>query len=776
MVEQLQGFLSTRLLVWMEVLNLTKQIKAGMESMKMAAEWCIRFEGFQELADLARDSKRFIETFVSNAVSQSTPHIYMSMLAFWPDYAPISKHYRRYDLGPVKVKGPGLDRRQLAYLSTWAFDGCIGALSVSPDEESLALGHGSEVQVVDSSSGRQLLGPLKGHTNLSGSISFTPDGTRLFTASTNLDNATIIGWGTRTGETVLGPLELHGHTESVRCVSFSPDCTRIATGSIDKTPQNTIDVVAFSPDGTRIAAGASGTLQVWNTQTEDTVLGPLTDLDPIHMIAFSPDQSRVICASRLSEYKTIYVRDAQSGDKILGLIDRHTSAILCIGCSPDGRYIVSGSFGGTVQVWDAQNGNLVLGPLQGHTGSITSVTSHLMAVVLLWMRPWACMYMGCPTANLALSPINTPSDRITCVKFSSDGARFVTGSWEGTLSIWDASTGEMVLGPVKAHPSQVNAVDFLNDRIVSGSKDGAICVWDALSGEVVLGPLQVHPGAIGAISYSPNGELIATASDGGVDVWDGQNGSRVLGPLTDLDGRLLSVRFSPDGTRIVACCLSGGKNLVVWDVSDGSNVFGNLQGHIVRPISVSYSPNGALIASGSHDGTIIVWDAYTGKMALQQLKGNSGSVFSVEFSPDSTRLVSGSDDRKIRIWDVQTGEMVFELPHGHDALILSVAYSPDGTRILSYSIDMSVRIHDARTPQERELSHSASEFGDWTVNKDGWVVDDQSRLLVWVPGDLRKALMWPRTQTMVGPQGYVRLRFDKASMGESWTSGYLSRM
>ncbi|CAE6468434.1 unnamed protein product, partial [Rhizoctonia solani] len=368
---------------------------------------------------------------------------------------------------------------------------------------------------------------------------------------------------------------------------------------------------------------------------------------------------------------------------------------------------------------------------------------------------------------------NAPFDPITCVKFSSDGTRFVSGSEAGTICIWDAYTGEMRVGPIKAHTRQINAVDFLNDCVVSGSDDGNICVCDALTGEVMLGPLEVLPRSwVNAIAYSPDGKHIATGSDNEIDLWDAQTGSRLRGPLTGLPGTVLSIQFSPDSTRIAGSSTEYGRNITVWDVSDGKNLFGALDGHSSWVRSVTYSPDGTLIASGSSDTTIIIWDASTGKIFLGPLTGHSSHVFSVHFSPDSTHLVSGSYET-IRIWDLQTGETAFELLNGHKDWITSVAYSPDSTRILSLSRDMSVRIHDARSPEERVFSRSESEVGDWTIGKDGWVVDDQGRLLVWVPGDLRKALLSPSTlQAMVAPQGYVRLRFDKSRMGDSWAKGF----
>ncbi|CAE6449341.1 unnamed protein product, partial [Rhizoctonia solani] len=143
--------------------------------------------------------------------------------------------------------------------------------------------------------------------------------------------------------------------------------------------------------------------------------------------------------------------------------------------------------------------------------------------------------------------------------------------------------------------------------------------------------------------------------------------------------------------------------------------------------------DGALLASGSFDSTIIVWDAYIGSKVLGPLIGHSDKVNSVYFSPDNTRLVSGSNDDTIRIWNVHTGEVMFQLLHAHKQGIKSVAYSPDGTCILSLSDDTSPRIQDTRSSQERALLLFTTEFGDWVMNEDEWVVDHQSRLLVWVP-------------------------------------------
>jgi WD40 repeat protein len=56
----------------------------------------------------------------------------------------------------------------------------------------------------------------------------------------------------------------------------------------------------------------------------------------------------------------------------------------------------------------------------------------------------------------------------------------VSGSYDKTVRIWDASTGAE-LNVLKGHTSWVNSVAISRDgmRIVSGSYDKTVRIWDA---------------------------------------------------------------------------------------------------------------------------------------------------------------------------------------------------------------------------------------------------------------------------------------------------------
>ena len=101
----------------------------------------------------------------------------------------------------------------------------------------------------------------------------------------------------------------------------------------------------------------------------------------------------------------------------------------------------------------------------------------------------------------ALSVLWSGED-VYSVSFSPDGARIVSGSVDYCLRVWDAVSGQCVLGPLQAHTDSVRSVSFSPDgaRIVSGSWDKTVRVWDAVSGQCVLGPLEGHTDWEGAVA------------------------------------------------------------------------------------------------------------------------------------------------------------------------------------------------------------------------------------------------------------------------------------
>ena len=100
----------------------------------------------------------------------------------------------------------------------------------------------------------------------------------------------------------------------------------------------------------------------------------------------------------------------------------------------------------------------------------------------------------------------------------------------------------------------------------------------------------------------------------------------------------------------------------VWDAKTGAEVL-TLKGHTDLVSSASFSPDGSRVVTASEDKTAKVWDAKTGAEVLT-LKGHTDAVTSASFSPDGSRIVTASDDKTAKVWDAKTGAEVLTLK-GH---------------------------------------------------------------------------------------------------------------
>ena len=317
-------------------------------------------------------------------------------------------------------------------------------------------------------------------------------------------------------------------------------------------------------------------------------------------------------------------------------------------------------------------------------------------------------------------------DGVTAVAWSPDGRRIVTGSYDATIRVWDAVTGEELLSLEHRHWVRSVACSPDASRIAAGSDDG-VRVWDAVTGEellslehgsqvesVVWSPdgSRIAAGFVGdgvrvwdavtgeglfslersrlvrSVVWSPDGSRIAAGSAGGVRFWDAVTGEYLFS--LEHSHWVRSVVWSPDGSRIAAGSAGGVR---VWDAVTGEGLFSLERSRLVR--SVVWSPDGSRIATGFVGDGVRVLDAVTGKELLSLECGRG--VESVAWSPDSSRIATGSFGAA-RVWDAVTGKELLSLECGHG--VKSVAWSPDGSRIATGFVGDGVRVLDAVTGKE----------------------------------------------------------------------------
>jgi len=565
---------------------------------------------------------------------------------------------------------------------------------------------------------------LVGHTNWVNSAAWSPDGSRIVTAS---QDGTARIWNAKSG----APLAvLKGHTGSVNSAAWSPDGTRIATASKDNTARiwdaqsgaplavleghkdslNGLLNAAWSPDGTRIAtASFDDTVGIWDAQSGALLAVLKEHTRWVNSAAWSPDGTRIATTSRGDDTARIW--DAKSG-ALLAVLKGHTNSVDSAAWSPDGTRLATTSRGDdTARIWDAQS-SAPLAVLKGHTNSIDSaawspdgsriVTASQDGTARIWdaqssaplavLKEHTSVVISADQSGAPLAVLKDHTSAVISAAWSPDGTRIATASEDHTARIWDAQSGAL-LAVLKGRTNSIDSAAWSPDgtRIATTSRgDDTARIWDAQS-SAPLAVLKGHTSAVYSADWSPDGTRIATASyDGTARIWDAQSGAPLaVQGNTGLVNSAAAAR-SPDETRFATA--SQDNTAGIWDAQSGAPL-AMLKGHTGQVISVAWSPDGTRLATTSWDGTARIWDAQSGA-SLAVLKGHTDQVRSAAWSPDGTRIATTSRDGTARIWDAQNGAPLAVLK-GHTGSVNSAAWSPDGLRIATASDDDTARIWEA---------------------------------------------------------------------------------
>jgi WD40 repeat protein len=134
----------------------------------------------------------------------------------------------------------------------------------------------------------------------------------------------------------------------------------------------------------------------------------------------------------------------------------HALPVVCVAVSPDGKRIVSGGWNwsdpashhpGELKVWDMETGKEVFS-LKGHASSVTclAISPDGRRIASGGGNPRALHSRGRGELKLwdlekgqEVLSLDGQLGPVSCVLFSPDGKRVVTGGWDTTLKVWDGS-------------------------------------------------------------------------------------------------------------------------------------------------------------------------------------------------------------------------------------------------------------------------------------------------------------------------------------------------
>jgi len=304
------------------------------------------------------------------------------------------------------------------------------------------------------------------------------------------------------------------------------------------------------------------------------------------------------------------------------------------------------------------------GELKGHGGWVTSIatTTDAPDLVISSSRDKSLILWSLTRDDekygFAQKRLVGHSHFVQDVALSSDGQFALSGSWDGTLRLWDLSLGKTTKRFI-GHTKDVLSVAFSADnrQIVSGSRDKTIILWNTL----------------GHVKFTFN------ANFNGHKEW------------------VSCVRFSPNLNMPLVVSAGWDKVVKVWNLTS-CQLRTNLLGHKGYVNTVTVSPDGSLCASAGKDGSAMLWDLNEGRHLSTLIAGDV--INALVFSPVRYWLCAATAT-SIKVWDLESKICVEELKpednlkgkHHVPIQCTSLCWSADGSTLFAGYTDNTIRVY-----------------------------------------------------------------------------------
>jgi WD40 repeat protein len=476
--------------------------------------------------------------------------------------------------------------------------------------------------------------------------------------------------------------------------------------------EGAVTAVAFSPNGQKVlTASADRTARLWNAQTGQPFGSPLQHQGAVTAVAFSPDGA---VAATTSADHSVRLWDASTGSPAgsqsrvweLGGV-KHDGPVTALAFSPNGRMLLTGSDDRTARLWDTMTGKPIGRPLP-HDDRVLAVTFSPDAMFLATgsadrtVRLWE-IATGKPIGSILKHP-----SAVTTVQISADGKKLLTISSDLSAQLWDLNQASRIrtqgsgagnaesasCGLLSRLEKVTAAVLIPNGRqVLTGSQEGTATLWEIADG-MMMNPALRHRARISSVGFSPNGQTILAASwDWTAQLWDAKTGKPIGSPMQH-NSTVCAATFSPDGTKILTGAGSLDKAARIWDTRTGDLACAPLQ-HPCAVVAVVFTPSGNIAVTVGADHAVRLWNAHNGQ-PLRPPFLHPGEVHALAVSPDSRTILTGCSDSAARLWNAETGAPLGQ-PIWHSGPVLSVAFSPDNQRFLTGCQDGKTRSWNTST-------------------------------------------------------------------------------
>ena len=234
------------------------------------------------------------------------------------------------------------------------------------------------------------------------------------------------------------------------------------------------------------------------------------------------------------------------------------------------------------------------------------------------------------------------------------------------------------------------------------------------------------------------------------------------------------ISLAPDGLTVViikphtVSCYSWNHDTTQFDPLHFAD-----EAHLVGYQHV-YSPDGKFLACRSQeDYNIRVWDTRTGQLCGKPITPDG--VGTIALSPALNdqflggRIIAVSCSNTISVFDVRTSRLYARFHAPKITYWPHMSFIQDETKLALHLLDKgTMRIWDLRA----ECSHATRGYELILQGREnGWMIDQDSAPLLWVPSEHRRSLWVPRpgTVTRVPREKETMLDLSTSRLGNKWT-------
>jgi len=248
------------------------------------------------------------------------------------------------------------------------------------------------------------------------------------------------------------------------------------------------------------------------------------------------------------------------------------------------------------------------------------------------------------------------SKPVTCVKFNTDGSRFISCSYDKYVKVWDTESGKCINKlKLRSYPTVAMFNPKKENEFLVGETKFNIEHYDINSNDVVQ-TYEGHYGAINDMKFINNGtNLVTSSADKTIKIWN----LGVNMPIKEIKGvkqqSMPSLQVHPSGKYF---CAQSMDNTIVSFSTKKKDKFRRLRkktfaGHHSAgySIGIQFTPDGRDLVSGDAYGFTYFWDWKTTKL-IKKIKVDDKAITSVDTHPlESSMVAMAGSTGKIYLYD-----------------------------------------------------------------------------------------------------------------------------